>query len=335
MIKISLIEIAATTLAAIVVPQNTVAPVKWTAEPVALSEPVTEVRQTPEGVFAWAGGWYELRLCDEAPLCAEPGEPILPETPEDGIPGGTVATAEGDGIQRAWYAGPTDRYPHGALGDAIEASMLVAEDVYSTLYTVELGPFDVFEDLAPRIVDIDGDGQNEVITIRSSLRSGAAVAVYYLSGRRLIERTSTPPIGRANRWLNIAGIADFTGDGRLNIAIVKTPHEGGKLEILDWSRNELKILDTFDGFSDHVFGSPELGLSAVASVDGDRIPDLILPNEDRTSLRMVTAAGGKIRDIASVPLPAELITAIGVLPGPRPTFVAGLVDGELVAVSER
>jgi hypothetical protein len=333
--KLGLIELAATTLAAIVVPQNTTPPATWTAEPVALSEPVTEVKRTPEGVFAWAGSWYQLGLCDEAPICAAPGEPILPETPEDGIPGGTIATAEGDGIQRAWYAGPTDRYAHGALGDTVEASILVAEDVYSTLYFVELGPLEVFEDLTPRIVDIDGDGRNEVITIRSSLNSGAAVAVYGLSGRRLIERASTPPIGRANRWLNIAGIADFTGDGRPKIALVKTPHEGGQLEILDWSRNQLKVVDTLGGFSNHVFGSPELGLSAIASVDGDRIPDLILPSEDRRSLRLVTAAGGKIRNIATVPLPAEIITAIGVLPGARPTFAAGLVDGQLVSVTDR
>jgi hypothetical protein len=333
--KISLIALAGVSLAAIVQPQGRSAPVKWTAEPVALSEKVTEVRQTPEGVFAWAGGWYQLRLCDEAPLCAEPGEPDLPETPEDGIPGGYVATAQGDGIQRAWYAEPTDRYSHGALGDTIEAGALVAEDVFGTLYVVELGPLEVFEDLTPRIVDIDGDGNNEIITIRSSLRSGAAIAVYGLSGRRLIERTSTPPIGRANQWLNIAGIADFTGDGRLNIAVVKTPHQAGRLEILDWSRNELKVLDALDGFSDHVFGSPEQDLSAIASVDGDRIPDLILPSEDRRSLRLVTAAGGKIRNIATVPLPAELITAIGVLPGPSPTFAAGLADSELVSVGMR
>jgi hypothetical protein len=212
----------------------------------------------------------------------------------------------------------------------------VAEDVYGERYQVELDPSEVFEDLTPRVVDIDHDGRNEVIAIRTSLRTGASIAVYGVSGSRLIQRAATPPIGRPNRWLNIAGIADFTGDGRLNIAVVKTPHIGGLLEILAWDRNTLKIVDSADGFSNHAFGSTEMGLSAVVSVDGDRIPDLILPDAERKSLRMVTAAGGWIRDIAPVPLPADVATAIGTLTASGlPVFVVGLGDGRLVAVAAR
>jgi hypothetical protein len=335
--QISSIYLAAASLAAIVVPQTGSRPAEWSLEKVPLFEAVTEVRQTPDGVYAKAGRWYVLSHCAEG-VCSEPGEPEPPEVPDDGIPGGLVATGDGqsEGIQRAWYAGPTDRYAHGALGDAIEASVLMAEDVDGKRYQLELGPSEVFEDLTPRVVDIDHDGRNEVITIRTSLRSGASVAVYGLSGSRLIQRAATPPIGRPNRWLNIAGIADFTGDGRLNIAVVKTPHIGGRLEILAWDRNTFKVVGSADGFSNHVFGSSEMGMSAVVSVDGDRIPDLILPDAGRKSLRMVTAAGGWIRDIATVPLPSEAVTAIGLLPNSNsPEFVAGLADGSLVSLSAK
>jgi hypothetical protein len=337
--QISSIYLAAASLAAIVVPQTGSRPAEWSVEQVPFAGAVAEVRQTPDGVYVRAGGWYVLSRCaDGIWMCSEPGEPAPAEIADDGIPGGFVATGDGEteGIQRAWYAGPTDRYEHGALGDVIEASILVAEDVFGKRYQLELGPTDVFEDLTPRIVDIDDDGRNEVVTIRTSLRSGASVVVYGLSGSRLIQRAATPPIGRPNLWLNIAGIADFTGDGRLNIAVVKTPHIGGRLEILAWDRNTIKVVGSAEGFSNHALGSTETGLSAVVSVDGDRIPDLILPDAERESLRMVTAAGGWIRDIATVPLPAEVATAIGILAGTaQPAFVAGLADGSLVAVVAR
>lgn len=332
-----LFQIAAVSLAAIVVPQTARTPVEWVVEDVSLDEAVTEVIETPEGVFSLAGEWNVLLSCESTIVCAEPAEPFLPETAPDGIPGGHVATADsGEGIQRAWYAEPTDRYPHGALGDEVEGGALVAEDLYGREYIVRLGPSEVFEDMTPRIVDIDGDGSNEVITIRSSVRSGAAVAVYGISGSRLIERVATEPIGRPNRWLNIAGIADFIGNGQLDIAIVKTPHMNGRLEILTWSRNELRLVDSAEGFSNHVFGSQDLGLSAVASVDGDRIPELLLPSAARDEMRVITAAGGNIREIVTLPLPAPVVTTIGVLSlSPEPSFAAGLEDGSLAGITRR
>jgi hypothetical protein len=332
----SLFQIAAVSLAAIFVPQATKTPAAWVVEDVDLPEAVEAVIQTPDGVFARAGEWNLVFSCEDAPVCFEPAEPLLPEAPPDGIPGGLIATAaSGEGIQRAWYAEPTDRYPHGALGDGIEGGALVVEDLYGRDYVVRLGPTEVFEDLTPRVVDIDGDGSNEVITIRSSVRAGAAVAVYGISGSRLIELAATEPIGRPNRWLNIAGVADFTGNGQLDIAIVKTPHIGGRLEILAWSRNELKVVNSAEGFSNHVFGSLDQGLSAVASVDGDRIPDLVLPSAARDEMRMVTAAGGRIRDIVTLPLPAPVVTTIGVVSrSPVPTFATGLDDGSLVAITK-
>lgn len=331
----SFFELATITLAAILTPQSTDVPVTWSADVVEVPEAVRGVRQTGDGVYARAGDWYAVLPCSGAPVCVEAAKPVSSELPDDGIPDGFVASTNvGEGIQRAWYSKPTDRYPHGALGDVIEGGALVAEDGFGEIYVITLDATEVFEDLTPRIADIDGDGRNEVITIRSSVRSGAAIAVYGLSANRLIERASTPPIGRANRWLNIAGIADFTGNGQLDIAIVKTPHIGGRLEILAWNRNRLDVVDSAEGFSNHAFGSTDQGLSAVARIDDDRIPDLVLPDAQRRSLRMMTAAGGKIREILSLPLPARVETTIGTVPGAgSPIFVTGLGDGKLVSIT--
>jgi hypothetical protein len=110
----------------------------------------------------------------------------------------------------------------------------------------------------------------------------------------------------------------------------------GRLEILAWSRDELKVVDSADGFSNHVFGSEDQDLSAVASVDGDRIPDLVLPSADRDEMRMVTAAGGKVRTLATLPLPARVVTNIGILEkGTRPSFATGLDDGSLLGIAKQ
>jgi len=241
---------------------------EWLVVPVKLSAPVREICQVGPSVYLRTNNWLRLDLC-EGQVCARPGQPPEREAARDGIPFGYIAVADGDGIRRAWYINPTDRYGHGVPGDAIEAGGLAVEDGFGRRYEVLLPVSEVFEDIAPRIADINNDGRNEVITIRSSVRAGAAIAVYGLAGGNLI-------------------------------------------------------------------GSSELGLSATARVNDDRIPDLILPSADRETLRMVTAASGTAREIASVALGGTVTTAIGVVAeGPPPIIVLGLDGGRLVAVRFR
>ena len=309
----------------------------WVATSVDVPAKVTEIRQVDDAVYAWAGDkWFQVSLCKDQSACLEPGLPPEREVAPDGIPNGTVAVADGDGITSAWYTEPTDRYPHGALGDKIEAGALVVQDAFGHQATVRLGPDEVFEDLAPRIADFDEDGRNEVLAIRSSLRAGSSMVVYDLAGGTLIEIATTQPVGRPNRWLNIAGIADFTGDRSVDIAAVITPHIDGELQIVTLDRRRFRTIGSAKGFSNHIFGSIELGMSAVARINDDSIPDLVVPDADRRVLRMMTAAGGSLREIGRVPLDGAAATAIGTLSAAdgSPVFVVGLDDGRLMAVSK-
>jgi hypothetical protein len=308
----------------------------WVAETVPTANPVAEVRQVGDAVFIRAGQWLSVGACDDGLVCKARQAPPEREAAPGGFPGGTVAEADNDnsGVRSAWFAEPTDRYAHGALGDPIEAGALVVQDVRGRRITVRLGSDEVFEDLEPRIADLTDNGENEVLAIRSTLSAGASVAAYRLVGGTLAEIAATPPIGRPNRWLNVAGIADFTGDRRVDIALVETPHIGGRLEIYTLRGARLKRVDRMDGFSNHVFASTELGMSAVADVNGDPIEDLVLPDAQRHALRMVSAAGGKLQELANVPLDGAVATAIGVVTSSeRPVFVLGLEDGRLAAVT--
>jgi len=137
------------------------------------------------------------------------------------IPHSTIAEASGTGIVKAMLSCATDRYAHGVLGDSIEAGCLVVEDETAKRYQLDLPQHQVFEDLIPRIVDIDGDGRNDVVLVRSESRQGAALTVYTLNvsdeGQALQELATTPPIGLSNRWLAPVGMADFNKDGAMDI----------------------------------------------------------------------------------------------------------------------
>jgi hypothetical protein len=251
-----------------------------------------------------------------------------------GLPDGLVDRYEGTGdIASAWYAGPTNRYRHGILGDAVEASSLIVQTPAGKELTLSLPETEVFEDRYPRLEDLDGDGKIEVVTIRSSTSLGASVSVYGIEDNALVEHASTEFIGRANRWLNIAGIASFQGTRGKEIAFVETPHIGGTLFIYEYEEGTLNSVGTLAGFSNHNIGATELRLSTVADVNGDGSIDLALPSDDRRSLRIVGFVDSVLVELASAKLPSRIDKAIAVRgSGEDARFVVGLENGKVYEV---
>lgn len=220
------------------------------------------------------------------------------------LPDGGVA--EGMGL-KAWYAAPTERYPHGILGDAIEAGSLIVERDGDTL-RYDLPEDSVFEDLTPRIVDADGDGEPEILTIRSYLDGGATIALFGIRAGAITLLAEAAPIGTANRWLNPAGVADFDGDGDPEIAVIRTPHIGGILILYTWDRSSGRLVEESrkNGYSTHAIGSRALGLSLVIDWDGDGVTDLMVPRQDRKELVALSMAGGQFQEIGIFKLRREI-----------------------------
>ncbi len=265
-------------------------------EIVATPSPVTKIVETAAGAyFRTAKGVFKMAACDEAAICFVAANNIagdLEPAPQGGLPDGKVFTSGKGDIRRAWYGRPTGRYGHGVLGDAIEAGSLIAETKDGSRFELVLDDDHVFEDIHPRLFDLDGNGTNEVVTIRSSLKQGAAIAIYGLADGALFLAGESRDIGRANRWLNIAGIADYRGAGTSAIAWVETPHIGGILRMGIFDGKKFETLSmSYNGFSNHFIGSRELALSATTDVTGDGVPDLVLPSADRTSLVIVATTG--------------------------------------------
>lgn len=213
---------------------------------------------------------------------------LSPAAAQERLPDGGVAKALGSGPVQAWYARPTTRYDHGILGDAIEAGALVVVDAEGRQSALTLPEHLVFEDITPRLVDLDGDGRNEIVTIRTEIAAGAAVAVYELENGKLRQRAATEPLGQPHRWLSIAAIANFTDDRGVEIAIVKTPHIGGVLEILSLQGTTLKSVRPLQaGFSTHFIGSRYLSLAQAQDIDGDNLAELALPTQDRRAIMVL------------------------------------------------
>lgn len=160
------------------------------------------------------------------------------------------------------------------------------------LYGIVLPPDRVVEDVEIRIADLTDDGVPEVVVVESSVSGGAELVVYGgLEAESLIKIAFTPPIGRRNRWLAPAGIADFDGDGQNDIAYVETPHIGGILKIWTMRDGALVQIARAPGVSNHRIGEDFISGGVRNCGDG---AELVLAMADWSRLVRAWMADGAL-----------------------------------------
>lgn len=219
----------------------------------------------------------------------------------EALPDRRAATGNSD-VAEAWLIAPTTRYRHFVLGSDYEAGGLRVRLADGEVLTLMLDERHVFEDRQPRLGDLDGDGRDEIVLVESSVDGGASLAVYGVEDGALRLEAKTAHIGQPNRWLNPVPLADFDGDGRLDVAFVAMPHLVKRLDVLTFRGGELRRLTSVDDVSNHRLGSPHIGMSATGDFDGDGVIDLAVPDGSRTALRLLSFAGSSLREIARLPL---------------------------------
>lgn len=168
-------------------------------------------------------------------------------------------------ITGADYAAPTDRYPHGVLGDDLEWGDLRVS--YRATVSCRHGfgalnvrlPDDlVFEDVAPRVIDLDRQGFPEIVTVESHRDRGARLTVWGIRGNAFSRVAATPFIGTRFRWLAPLGAADLDGDGAMELAYVDRPHLARTLRVWRFTGDGLREAGTLPGVTNHRIGERDI-----------------------------------------------------------------------------
>ncbi|MGV8989649.1 MAG: FG-GAP repeat domain-containing protein [Cypionkella sp.] len=163
-------------------------------------------------------------------------------------------------LTAADYGEPVRRYGHDVMGLGAEWGALTLQ-VERCSSCATKGPETrsfrlpsnmVFEDNAPRLIDLDHDGLPEVIVVESHMDRGARLAIWGPEGRI----AAAPYIGASHRWLAIAGAADFDGDGAVEIAYVDRPHLNKVLRFFRYHNGRLAHVADQPGLTNHRFGEP-------------------------------------------------------------------------------
>jgi hypothetical protein len=203
------------------------------------------------------------------------------------------------GIINAEYTEPTARYGHAILGDDMEYASLVltvneVEQVGSATaavlirskLTVRLPLNRVFEDVMPRLIDVDGDGTPEVIVIETDVAKGAQLAIYDDRGEKI---AATPYIGRTHRWLAPVGAADLDGDGHIEIAYIDRPHLAKILRIWRFDNGKLTPVADQPGLTNHRIGWDHIP-GGIRTCDGKA--EIITANADWSRIIATTLNDG-------------------------------------------
>lgn len=205
------------------------------------------------------------------------------------------ATADGASPQivAARYEVDLDTYPHRIMGEIREKAVLVAVDGTGREYRVDLRDTgdNVFEDIAPRVVDADGDGTADVVVVESSLTEGAQLAAYSLRRGSLVKTVATPHIGTRFRWLAPVAVADLDGNGVTDIAYVDRPHLARTLRVWSYAAGGLTEIAALPGVTNHRIGDEVIwgGLRDCGSG-----PEMVMADADFTRVVLVRLSDGTL-----------------------------------------
>ncbi len=228
---------------------------------------------------------------------------------------------QGDGnwIVQACYDKPETYLPYGhnILGDTPEWTRLRVTLGPKGLARLEhdqgeiaMGTLDapkqIIEDVAPRIVQINGKGPPEIVMVVTDHRKGAKLVVLDIATRHSV---STPYIGTRHRWLAPLGAADLDGDGHIEIAYIDRPHLTKTLRIWRFENTTLSHVADQPGLTNHRIGEDHISGGIRICTDQ---PEIITTNATWTRLIASTLSNGRIntRDIGPYTDPTSFTAAL-------------------------
>lgn len=237
-----------------------------------------------------------------------------------------------ENITKARYDTPVDRYGHYAPGRPHEYANLAATTDAGRGLVLQLPEEEVFEDTEPRLVRLGSRGAQEVLVlvVISARKSGSRLALIGLGDDGLKIVAQSAAIGAPMRWMNPVGVADLDGDGSAEIAAVVTPHIGGTLKVYRRAGGDLVEIASLAGFSNHVYGSPELSLSAPVVIAGRTL--LLVPDTTRRHFRILTLKDGSLVETGRCSLRAPATGPVRLISSSQVSV--GLDSGQQVVMLE-
>lgn len=215
-------------------------------------------------------------------------------------------------IVSASYENPTTIYDHGILGDRIEYLDLALTLSDGRRQIVSLaGLAHVFEDFAPRLWDITGDGAPEAVVIETDIARGAQLAVYGISGGAVAKIAETPHIGQTHRWLAPIGAADLDGDGAIEVAYIDRPHLARELRVWRYDNGAFTQIAAGAGLTNHRIGQTRI--SGGLRDCGNGAPELVTADADWSRIIATRLEDGTLKGRVVGPFtgPEDFDAALG------------------------
>lgn len=228
-------------------------------------------------------------------VVAHSSEPVLP----DAVPIAVDLDGRQGGAHIAVLAGPdAQRYRHGVLGDAVEATRVLWLERHSLapLRTLQLGAPAVFEDRLLRPWALP-DGRTGLVVVQAGPLGAQLVVLAAATDApaALVVAAAGPPIGTRHRWLSPASVVAAGGD----LWAVHTPHIGGVLHRYRLQGAALLAEPVASGLSNHRLGERDLDVSARVG------PWLLLPVQDGRRGAALHTASGALSDATAVGAPIQ------------------------------
>ena len=215
-------------------------------------------------------------------------------------------------------AEPTDRFPHSALGDNLEATAVVVVTVgVNEVETIYRSGDDVIESIAPLLADADGDGVDDVVlTVSNDSQIWLVVASSTGGGVVAI----SDPVDRLLGWRHLVAVGPLGPTGQTEIVEMLYPDAQGSVRFLSLSSGKLGVVATRTGYRSHEFGARNLEQAVAADVDRDNYVELVVPTLDRQHIAGVRHGPDGAVDMWSRPLGGTLASNIALLTRPDGTM---------------